>query len=115
MYRPNEAAQMATPIKIQRPINKSAYGVNTKTFEDVDGIVMVNFKTFGGTEKVVDGILSIEDTALITCWFNPEIKSNCRIVRLTDNATFDILGEPEDIEQRHQFLKFKVLRVKGGA
>jgi hypothetical protein len=36
-------------------------------------------------------------------------------VRLSDGAVFDILGEPENIEMRNQFLKFKVRRVKGGA
>lgn len=74
-----------------------------------------SFKTYGGTEKVVNGIYSIEDTASIETWYRPDITSDCKVVRESDNAIFDIINEPEDINQRHQFLKFKVKRVKGGA
>lgn len=73
-----------------------------------------SFKTYGGTEKTVNGIYSIEDTANIETWYRPDIASNCKIARASDNAIFDIINEPEDINQRHQFLKFKVRRVKGG-
>ena len=73
-----------------------------------------SFKTYGGTEKTVNGIYSIEDTANIETWYRPDIASNCKIARASDNAIFDIINEPEDINQRHQFGKFKVRRVKGG-
>ena len=115
MYRPSEAAQMTTPLRLQTPGTVSSYGVNKKTWEDVDGVIMANFKTFGGTEKTDNGVLSVEDTAQIVCWYRPDIRSDCRIVRATDGAAFEILGEPENIEQRNQFLKFKVRRIKGGA
>lgn len=74
-----------------------------------------SFKTYGGTEKTINGVYSIEDTANIETWYRPDITSNCRIARARDNAIFDIINEPEDINQRHQFLKFKVKRAKGGA
>ena len=115
MYRPSEAAQMTTPLRLQTPKTVSSYGVNKKTWEDVDCVIMANFKTYGGTEKTDNGVLSVEDTAQIVCWYRPDIRSDCRIVRATDGAAFEILGEPENIEQRNQFLKFKVRRIKGGA
>lgn len=115
MFRPNEAAQMTTPLQLQQPILTASYGVNKKTWQNVDGVIMANFKTYGGTEINNNGVLSVEDTAQVVCWYRPDIKGDCRLVRLTDNAAFEILGEPEDIEQRHQFLKFKVRRIKGGA
>ncbi len=121
MYRPNEAAQMATPLRLQVPKYATFGGVNKKTYENKDGVIMANFKTFGGTEKEVNGLLVIEDTAQIVCWYNPDIKSNCRVVILDGNEDtanarcYEILGEPENIEMRNQFLKFKVRRVRGGA
>lgn len=58
MYRPSEAAQMTTAIQLQQPIktkssgvSQKSYGVSKKSYKDVDGIVMANFKTYGGTEK----------------------------------------------------------------
>lgn len=121
MFRPSEAAQMTTPLRLQRPVTATSYGVNKKTWENVDGVIMANFKTFGGTEKTDNGILSVEDTAQVVCWYRPDIQGNCRLVLLdgsedTDNAKcYEILGDPENIEQRNMFLKFKLRRIKGGA
>lgn len=115
MYRPSEAAQMTTPLLLQRPILATSYGVNKKSWENVNGVIKANFKTYGGTEKTDSGIISVEDTAQVVCWYRPDITGGCRLIRLTDNAAFEILGEPENIEMRNQFLKFKVRRIKGGA
>ena len=123
MYRPSEAAQMTPPLLLQVPESVSSYGVSRKSWKTVDGVIMANFKTYGGTEKTDNGVLSVEDTAQIACWYRPDIRSDCRLIRLADGndekgnwkAAFEILGEPENIEMRNQFLKFKVRRIKGGA
>lgn len=115
MFRPNEAAQMTTALRLQTPTSEKTLGVSKKTYADAAGVVMANMKTYGGTETTSNGVLSIEDTAQIVCWYRPDIRSDCRIVRLSDGAAFEIIGEPENIEMRNQFLKFKVRRVKGGA
>ena len=73
-----------------------------------------SFKTYGGTERDVNGVYSIEDTANIETWYRPDIKANCRIAR-EDGATYDVIADPQNINMRNQFLKFKVRRVKGGA
>lgn len=114
MFRPTAASQMTTPLRLQTPTTSVVVGVSQKDWKDVDGTIMANFKTYGGTEIVNNNILSVEDTAQVVCWFRPDITSGCRVVRLTDNAIFEILGEPENIEQRNQFLSFKVRRIKGG-
>ena len=115
MYRPSEAAQMTTAMLLQLPTNDSVYGVSTKDWRDSSLVIQCNFKSYGGTERIVNDVLSVEDTAQVVCWFHPSIKGNCRLKRLSDNAVFEILGEPENIEMRNQFLKFKIRRVKGGA
>lgn len=114
MYRPTSANQMTTAMQLQIPKNTMAYGVSKKTYTDGD-VIMCNFKTYGGTESVSNDILSVIDTAQITCWYRPDIKSDCRLKRLTDGAVYEILGEPENLEQRNQILSFKIRRVKGGA
>lgn len=115
MYRPNEAAEMTTPMTLQTPTVTKYNGVRASTFTDAEGVVFGNFKTYGGTEHQVNGLTVIEDTATVTTWFRPDIGSECRIKRLTDNAVFEIIGEPENIEMRNMILRFKVRRVKGGA
>jgi hypothetical protein len=115
MYRPSEAAQMTTVMRLQQPAIVKDFGVSKKVWQDSNLVIRCNFKSYGGTEKVSNDILSVEDTAQIVCWYHPDIKDECRLVRLSDNAVFEILGEPENIELRNQFLKFKIRRIKGGA
>lgn len=115
MYRPIEAAQMTTATRLQTPTSDKVLGVSKKTYAEIAGVVMVNWKSYGGTETTSNGVLSVEDTAQIVCWYRPDIRSDCRLVRLSDGAVYEIIGEPENIEMRNQFLKFKVRRVKGGA
>lgn len=114
-YRPTNAFD--TPLILLIPTYSKVNGVETKTFPTLaNGILFYgSFKTYGGTEKEVNGIYSVEDTANIETWYRPDITSGCRIAIAGATAVYDILGEPENIEMRNQFLKFKVSRVKGGA
>ena len=93
------------------------YGVNGYKYPEIsDGILIYgSFKTFGGTEREVNGAYAVENTATVETWFRPDIKSNCRIGIPATGAIYDVLGEPENINMRNQFLKFKVTEVKGGA
>lgn len=116
------------PLVLLIPTYKNISGVANKVYPtikealaDLDekgnsiNLFFGSFKTYGGTEKNVNGIYSIEDTANIETWYRPDIRSNCRIAVANTEAIYDILGEPENINMRNQFLKFKVKRVKGGA
>ena len=80
-------------------------------------LIYGSFKTYGGSrseEKTVDGLMSIEDTAHVETWFRPDITSDCVIAVAQTGAKYEIINEPENIEMRNQFLKFRVRRVKGG-
>lgn len=115
MHRPAKTAQMTTPFRLLIPTTEKSLGVNVKTFAEQSDVMMCNCATYGGTETTTNGVLTVEETATITTWFRPDIKSDCRIKRLTDNAVFEVVGEPENIEMRNMFLVFKVRRIKGGA
>ena len=106
---------MRTPFNLQVPEIDTYLGVNEKSWQTVSGVILANFKSYGGTETINNGVLTVEDTATVVCFFRPDIQSNCRLIRLTDNAVFEILGQPENIDEYGQYLKFKVRRVRGGA
>lgn len=114
MFRPEKSKQMTTPMLLLVPTSTNTMGVRTKTYTD-DVRFNCNFATYGGTESISNDTLNVIDTAEIVCWYHPHIKSGCRVKRLTDNAVYDIIGEPEDLEMRHMIFKFKIRRVKGGA
>lgn len=105
---------MTTPMMILKSETVNEYGVLVKKLSEGD-VIFCNFKTYGGTEKEVNGILAVEDTAVVTTWYRPDINSSCVLRRMSDGAEFEILGEPENIEMRNMVLKMKIRRVKGGA
>ena len=115
MYRP--ALPFSTPLILLKPTTQGALGVSTKSYPSVENGEQIfgSFKTYGGTEKDVDGIYSIVDTAVIETWYRPDLTSDCLIVVAGTNEKYEILNTPENIDRRNQFLKFKVQRVKGGA
>jgi hypothetical protein len=70
-------------------------------------------KSYGGTEKVVNGVVVVEDTWQIDTWFNPVFGKGDRIRFLDDNTEFEILASPENINRRGQYMRFKVSRIGG--
>ena len=91
-------------------------GVDVKTYPNIsDGILFYgNFKASSGTELPINDIYSIEDIAYIETWYRPDIKSDCRVALPLSGAIYEVFGEPENIDLRNQYLKFRVRRYKGG-
>lgn len=114
-YRPQ--LPFTTPLRLLIPMYETVKGTPVKKYPAVsDGVLIyASFKTYGGTEVTKNDVLVVEDTANIETWFRPDIKSDCRIALANYDAVYEVIGEPENINMRNQFLKFKVRRVKGGA
>lgn len=101
-----------TPVKLFNPTYKTVKGVTKKVYPETGELVFCKFKTYGGTETTVNGQLTVVDTANVETWYRPDITSASMIKLGTKQ--YEVMGEPEDIEQRHQILKFKVRGVRGG-
>lgn len=116
MARFKLSGPLTVPLVLLIPTYTTSKGVRVKTFPKVaDGVLIYgSFRTFGGTEREVDGVYSIENTGTVETWYRPDIQGDCRIVLPTGDV-YEILGEPENIEMRNQYLQFKVQQVKGGA
>jgi head-tail adaptor len=113
MHRPQKAAQMTTPCKLQLPIEDSSIDVPVTGFVDYGKTFFANFSTYGSSEQERNGIDIVEENTILTTWYNPRIEAGCRIVRLTDGKIFDVVGEPENVEMRDMFSVVKVRRVRG--
>lgn len=125
-YRPS--LDNPIPLVLLVPTYETSYGVDKPSYPTIEealnqldenqnkiNLFFGTFKTYGGTERDVNGRYLIEDTANVETWFRPDIKSNCRIAVVQTNAIYDIINEPENVNMRNQFLKFKVRRYKGGS
>jgi SPP1 family predicted phage head-tail adaptor len=111
-YRPK--APFNVPMFLFVPIPTSAKGSAKKLYPDEGEPIFCTFRTFGGTERVSNDVLVVEDTAVIETWYRPDIKSDCRL-KDADGTVYDILGTPENINRRNQFLRFKIKAIRGGA
>ena len=112
-YNPNSPFNV--PAFLLKPTRITVKGVTKKIFTAEEKPFFCSFRTFGGTEKNINGVYSIEDTATIETWYRPDIKSDCKIAVVETKEEFEILNTPENINMRNQFLKFKVKSAKGGA
>lgn len=114
-YKPS--VQFRVPLILLVPTWATVNGVRTKTYPAIENGIRFNgsFKTYGGTETTVNGILTIVDTADVETWYMPEIQADCLVVVATNNARYEIISEPENIDMANQFMKFKVRKTKGGA
>ena len=100
-------------LTLQTPKITTVKGSSKKSYINA-GEIYCSFRTFGGTETTTNGALTIENTAVVDTWYNPEITADCRVIT-ADGGTYEILGTPENVNMRNQYLIVKVRAVKGGA
>ena len=113
-YKPNTPFNV--PFRLLIPEYRTVKGSTKKLPAKDAGLIWCSFKTFGGTEIKTDAGIVIEDTATVETWYRPDIKANCTLQSAEDASTrYEVLGTPENINMRNQFLKFKVRRIRGGA
>ena len=113
MYKPKQFDELRTPVMLLIPTGYTSHnGVKKPAYPEDGDIIYCNFKSYGGTESAVNGVISVIDTAHIVTWYRPDIRANCR-VKLESGAVYEIISDPENIELQNRFLSFKVERVKG--
>lgn len=110
MYCPREP--FTTTAELFNPTYENVQGVNKKKYKS-SGILQCLFKTYGGTEVNINNVYGVIDTATIETWFRPDITS-ASLLKI-GNKSYEVVGEPEDINQRHKYIKMKVRGKKGGA
>lgn len=105
----------STPAELLIPTYTKHKGVPVKSFPDKGIRFDCSFKTYGGTETNVNDLYTVIDTAHVETWYRPDITSECRIKLLLSGEVYEIIGKPENIDKRNQFVKFRVRAVESGA
>jgi hypothetical protein len=104
-----------TAVQLLIPTYSTSKGVPTKSYPDEGLLIYCSWKTYGGTETETNNLYTVIDTANVETWYRPDIKGDCRLKVLSTGDVYEILGKPENVNMRNQFLKFKVQAVEGGA
>lgn len=117
MARFKPAYPYSTAIELMVPSYETKKGVTFKAFPEVGEGVRLNcsFKTYGGTETTTNDVFTVVDTANVETWYRPDIQADCRIRVLATGAVYEIIGRPENVDMRNQFVKFKVRGIEGDA
>ena len=113
-FRP--AMPFDVALKLLVPTSTVVKGVTKKVFpnpDEVSDVFFGSFRTYGGTENFSNDVFTVFDTAVIETWFNPNITTDCQIYLCETGEKFNIISKPENINMRHQFMKFKVEKVGG--
>ena len=103
-----------TPLYLLKPVTTQIKGSVKKTYPEQGELIFCSFRTFGGTEKVVNDIIAVENTAVVDTWYRPDITSDC-ILQTENGERYEIMGTPENLSMRNQYLRFKIRALKGGA
>ena len=111
MYRPNKPFNVQ--FMILNPTREKINGKVVLKYPETGELINASFTTFGGTQGEVNDVVVIHDTANIETWYREDITSDTRLKNVSNNKVFKVLGSPENIEERNQFLKFKVERYVG--
>lgn len=99
------------PFTLERPVKTSSQGKTIIKGEPVDDdFRYCSFKTYGGTETQKNGVVIIEDTAVVETYWDSEIV-HLGFIILDDGSKYQIISKPENIERKNHFMKFKVKGV----
>lgn len=94
-------------------------GVNQYTYTEAAEPFFCSAKSYGGTEKQVNGVTVIEDTWQIDAFYNPDFGKGDKIRFLDEKGAdgkyreYEVLASPENIDRRGQYMRFKVLAIGG--
>lgn len=111
MYKPN--LPFNTPFFVYTSTTTKLKGVVKKTYVKIINPFFCSFRSFGGTEKVINDVIVVEDTAIIETWFDTNITSDC--ILEIGAQKYEILGTPENINMLNKFYRIKIRAFKGDA
>lgn len=104
---------MTTACELLSPVSSKVGGKVVREYPAAGPRFFANVKSYGGSERVSNDLLIIEDTVTVTTWFRLDIRPACRVKILNTGAVYEIINEPENWDMRGQFIVCKCRRVKG--
>ncbi|WP_027628116.1 head-tail adaptor protein [Ruminiclostridium cellobioparum] len=107
-----------TAIKIIKKsgTTKDADGFDIDKWEDVCNHILCEWQNKFGVEvykTVKASTINVSEPASLKLWFVPGVTPDCRVIRLSDEAVFEIVGV-DDVMNRHQQLQLEIKRYVRG-
>lgn len=100
------------PVRLFRGSYEKVLGTNKKIYSETETVFKVSLKSYGGSEKLVNNQLVLEDTFVVETWYRKDITSMDAIQ--FNNSLYEIINNPENINMENRKLLFKVRKYVGG-
>lgn len=101
------------PFRVIKAVPETINGVRTFTYVEYDEVYYCNARAYISSVKNINDLSTEEDTLTVDSYWLPFLKRNDRIRLLDDDSVWELTLEPENINRRNQWSRFKVVRIRG--
>ena len=112
MYTPAKIRQFVTPAVHKMATTQTINGHTQKTYTVV-GTIKGEFKQKNTSELNANGIVIVEAKITFTTWWSNNLKA--QDILTINNINYEIVGDPENVEQRSRYAVLTLRLIKGGA
>ena len=112
MYKPANIREFVTQAVHKKPATQIINGHNQKTYTAV-GNIKGQFKQKTTSELNANGIVIVETKITFTTWWSNNLTA--QDILTINNVDYEIVGEPENVEQRNRYAVLTLRLIKGGA
>ena len=105
--------EMNTLVNVQLgTITKGAGGVQKVTYADLTPPTMwVRWENAHGIELIEAQSAKMQAPATVLMRYRPDVNSRCAFLK--DGKLYKFISEPDDIQDRHEYMEVKCVLVEG--
>lgn len=110
IIRPDTAIRIIT----KNDTTKDADGFDVDSWENIiDKDILCEWQNKFGVGVYKAAAINASEPASLKLWFVPGVTPDCLVIRLSDEAVFEIVGV-DDVMNRHQQLRLEIKRYVRG-
>lgn len=114
MYKPANIREFVTPAIFLKCKTEVINGRTNKTYEQAEKPnIRGKFKLKGTSQVTANGLVVIADKTTFVTWYRKDFEPGDAIE--IDGVRYNIIGTPEDTENRHRYSVLNIERLTGGA
>lgn len=112
MYKPANIREFVTPAELYRTTVSMVNGRTQKTETKVADL-RGKFKQKVSHDLNANNLTVVHDETTFATWWRDDFKAGDRLV--IDGASFEVYGQPENVEMRGRYAVLRLRRLEGGA
>ena len=112
MYKPAKIREFVTPAIHKRNVETVINGRTKKTLQTIAN-VRGKFKMKGTSEITANGLTVVNDKTTFITWYKADFAS--KDILSIGGVDYEIVGTPENTENRGRFSVLNLERIGGGA